>query len=327
MKNIFYLLIGLFCCNISNAQTDTTNWEYLLDVNYKTITETPKLIKLDKKAASNENALGAILNLAIRKGEIIVYQDKVCEKTYSVEQVNELLDTRYNDTIKELNVLTMEDTFIITKNIIPLSVKSLTTYELVQMWNYNDNTNQLEMTLKSVHVYFYQNKVDGEVKNYLFSFKVDDSPKKSRAEIMNDSNIIWAKEIRYSGVLSNQKLSEKLLSDEHLDNKVLIYDLERGKVLESFKFGEYTMDTIVTFDPETFEEVILLDVKYEFIKSRDKYLLVMQDIYFDKATNQLQVKLHAVSPTVIHHQIDDENTYSQHLFWIIYDDDFLKWLD
>ncbi len=332
MKNILLFIIALSSSCLLIAQSESTTWMYNLeDEKPKNENQrSQKLIKIinNKRYDSIEDFLGKTIRLAIENGELTVYKNKACNNAFTTEEAIAHLELSSIDTIITFNPETFEEKFKIVKSRNILFPNKSTTYELVQEWNYNDESNQLEMSLKSINVYYFTlNKSKEVFENYLFSFKTNDLPSVTQAEVLNNPNVIWAKEIRYNGTFENQKLVDELLSKEHLQNN-LVYDYFMDKKVENpeIKEIETSIDTIITFDPETFQEELKI-VQSEFKKSDINSFRVVQDIYFDTETNQLQTKLFAIAPLYYYYDKEGNYKYTTPIFWIVYDDDFLKWLD
>lgn len=132
------------------------------------------------------------------------------------------------------------------------------------------------------------------------------------SEIINNEDVIWIKTsesyLPIEALLQDPELKsafKRLFWDNPRDGKISIYDYKEGvfhnnKVLDTKFFEALTsdLDTIIAFDPETFEEtkqiVRVQGIDFDAIHQ----LLVFQAWYFDDKTKQLGSILLGAAPVV-----------------------------
>ncbi|MCC7244255.1 MAG: gliding motility protein GldN [Saprospiraceae bacterium] len=76
-------------------------------------------------------------------------------------------------------------------------------------------------------------------------------------------------------------------------------------------------DTVVTFDPETYEEqskIVRNDINWEDVKR----FRVKEEWFFDKETSQLQVRILGIAPIIDQKDNDGNFRFEKPLFWVYY---------
>ncbi len=332
MKHFIIITLCLSSTFLLSAQSEMTTWLYNLEDEQPKIKNqrNPRLLKIvnNKRYNSIDDFLGKTIRLAIENEEMTIYKNKACNNPFTNKEAINVLDTRSVDTVMILDAENHEENIKYIANINTLFPNASTTYELVQEWNYNDKSNQLEMSLKSVNIYYSTKNRNNKVsENHLFSFKTNDLPNVTQIDILNNPNVIWAKEIRYNGTFESQNLMDKLLSKTHFKNN-LVFDFIMDKKIDNVEIKEIqtSIDTVITFDPSTFQEEIKI-VKSELKKADIKSFQVIQDIYFDTEKNQLRTKLYAIAPLRGHYDAAGNLKFSQPIFWVIYDESILENFD
>ncbi|MGH1339387.1 MAG: hypothetical protein ACRBFS_24925 [Aureispira sp.] len=101
-------------------------------------------------------------------------------------------------------------------------------------------------------------------------------------------------------------------------SKVSIYktaDLKKEYSKEEYEEAKTTVDTIITFDPETYEEIVQI-VVFEFKEQDVKVFKVKQIIYYNSKTKQLGVLPVAIAPMLT--LLDNRGKVNGHqpLFWL-----------
>ena len=338
MKYLFCLVL-LWIVNISNAQTETTNWLYNLEgktperpkiQNHKHETIL-KILNLSRYF-DNDFILGESLKQAVNNGKLTIYRDKKCKNAYSkVEAQNVILRIQI-DTI--LNLLPdFNEKIKIVREEVSFFPNEETVYELEQSWKYDKKQNQLTMSLDAIHVYFLERNANGNVedlinRNYLFSIKNKDAKKVIPQKELEKMSVIWAKEFSYTGDFNNEKLRAILLSESHRNAHKITATYDRNKELTNVEIKELTTtqithDTIITFDPETFEEKItIIKSKVFYDATHITSFRIVQDFYFDTATNTFKTRILAVAP--MRKRFDDNGNlkFQYPMFWIVYEEDF-----
>ena len=184
-------------------------------------------------------------------------------------------------------------------------------FKIRQWWYYDKEAESLESMVQSIAPILHLERKDGSIiKKTLFWIEMKQDANKEYN--YNDPSVIWAKEtlstLSFKDVKKKKGRSKKAL-------KNLTYkDPKNGKgrtvVNDSWypycadqidkdaveKILAPTVDTITTYDPETYEEEIKI-VKYKKINYKDfKYFRVLQHWYFDKSTNTLASKVISIGP-------------------------------
>lgn len=341
MKRLFNLLICLFICTISNAQSETTNWLYNLEgktparpkIENQNNTTTLKVLNLSRYFDENF-ILGEHIKQAINNENLTIYQDRKCKKAFSKMEAKATILSVEIDTIITFNVGDyMEEIKAVRREKVFYPIEE-TVYESAQSWKYDKKTNQVAMSLDAIHVHYLKVNDNGQVadlenRTYLFSIKNEDVENVIPQEELQKMSVIWAKEFSYTGTFENEKLRKALLSKKHI-GKHKILDSNRMGILtgdEIIRLTQNTIsiDTIITFDPETFEE------NWTIVKSNLYYdtehitsFRIIQDFYFDTETNSFKTRILAVAPLRKIYDEEGNLKYQYPLFWIVYEDDFME---
>ncbi len=99
------------------------------------------------------------------------------------------------------------------------------------------------------------------------------------------------------------------------DDDKFSYKLEAGEVAS---MGA-TIDTVITFDPETYEEQIQV-VRNELNAEDVKRFRIKEVWFFDEETSMLQVRILGIAPLI---DVKDDNgnfRYEKPMFWVYYPD-------
>ena len=99
------------------------------------------------------------------------------------------------------------------------------------------------------------------------------------------------------------------------DDDKFTYKLEAGEVAS---MGA-TIDTVITFDPETYEEQIQV-VRNELNPEDVKRFRIKEVWFFDEETSMLQVRILGIAPLI---DVKDDNgnfRYEKPMFWVYYPD-------
>ncbi|MFK7950099.1 MAG: hypothetical protein AB8G11_21085 [Saprospiraceae bacterium] len=342
MKRLFNLLICLLIWNISNAQIETTNWLYTLggempkELEFENQGETKVLKILNNSRYIYPNAiLVKTLNDAISNGELTIYKEKMCKNSISKEAAEKLLIDLQADTIIIFNPEIFDERMTVYKAYGGFLGFNKTVCEMEQDWKYNNITKQLEMDLKAIHIYSLKRKDNSEeflnieAKKYLFSIKNNGKKVTNATAELKKMNVIWAAEFTYTDVFKNEKLRKVLLSKSHQKAHKVISALDRKTILTDHEIEEistgFVSDTVITFDPETFDEHInISSTKLYYGENHIRTFQVVQDFYFDIETNSFNTRILGIAP--VRKMYDDRGDfkYQYSMFWIVYDDDFLK---
>ncbi len=116
----------------------------------------------------------------------------------------------------------------------------------------------------------------------------------------------------------------KILLDAAINGDMTVYSPEDDKFLHPLTADEVAaqvsyMDTTITFDPETYEEIV--EVVRNDINPEDiKRFRVKEDWFFDRETSTLQVRILGIAP--IQDVTDDDGNFlfEKVMFWVYYPD-------
>lgn len=148
---------------------------------------------------------------------------------------------------------------------------------------------------------------------------------------LREADIFWEKRIwRVIDIREKMNLPfaypEKrfftILMDAAVNNDITVYSTEDDKFSNKLQPDEVaamgaTVDTVITFDPETYEEQIQI-VRNE-LNPEDVMRFRMKEIwFFDEETSMLQVRILGIAPLI---DVKDDNgnfKYEKPLFWVYY---------
>ncbi|MEM9820222.1 MAG: gliding motility protein GldN [Bacteroidota bacterium] len=113
-----------------------------------------------------------------------------------------------------------------------------------------------------------------------------------------------------------------ILMDAAVNGDITVYSTEDDKFTSPLNPDEVatmgaTVDTVITFDPETYEEQIQV-VRNELNPEDVKRFRVKEVWYFDEETSTLQVRVLGIAPLI---DVKDENgnfRYEKPMFWSYY---------
>lgn len=150
---------------------------------------------------------------------------------------------------------------------------------------------------------------------------------------VREADIFWEKRIwRVLDVREKMNLPfaypprplAQILMEAAKEGEITVYSVEDDKFTipltpEEVAAKGASVDTVMTFDPETYEEkmkIVTNDLNYEDIKR----FRLKEVWFFDKEVSTLQVRILGIAPLI---DVKDENgnfLYEQPLFWVYYPD-------
>ncbi len=114
----------------------------------------------------------------------------------------------------------------------------------------------------------------------------------------------------------------QVLLDAAINEEITVYSPEDDKFQHPLTADEVAsqvsyLDTTITFDPETYEEIIEV-VRNEINPEDIKRFRVKEDWFFDRETSTLQVRILGIAP--IQDVTDDDGNfmYEKVMFWVYY---------
>jgi len=113
-----------------------------------------------------------------------------------------------------------------------------------------------------------------------------------------------------------------ILMDAATDGEITVYGTEDDKFSNALTADEVgsmgaTVDTVITFDPETYEEQIQI-VRNELNPEDVKRFRLKEVWFFDEESSTMQVRLLGIAPLI---DVKDDNgnfRYEQPMFWVYY---------
>ncbi len=115
-----------------------------------------------------------------------------------------------------------------------------------------------------------------------------------------------------------------ILMDAAVNGDITVYSTENDKFTDKLEPNEVatmgaTVDTVITFDPETYEEQMQI-VRNELNPEDVKRFRMKEVWFFDEETSTLQVRILGIAPLI---DVKDENgnfRYEKPMFWVYYPD-------
>lgn len=204
-------------------------------------------------------------------------------------------------------------------------------FKIRQWWFYNKETESLGSMVKAIAPIIETEKDDGSIlRKTLFWIEMEQQPEKQYD--YNNPFVIWAKEtvssLSFKDVKKVKGRTKKTLKNLTYKNP------KKGKIktLENDTWYPYcanpidkndverlleaTVDTITTYDPDTFQEEIKI-IKTPKMDYKDfDYFRVLQHWYFDKSTNTLASKVISIGPLKNYYNDLGKLKYRRALYYI-----------
>lgn len=271
-----------------------SEWEYGIT--------TMKLLRTERNDAYWEFPfLAALVFQAAEAGKLPIFADPKCSLP-----VNAAEALFYTDTVITFNPETYEEVMkIVRARYDPY--REVKTWRVREILAYNKKTASWAAQVEAVAPMRIIRNPDGDSIDIkpVFWFPVDNKSMK-----LSNNNVVWAKNIKsrqesnYYHIDGGQpvKISEGFQNPiEHqlkvfgMDTKTPFYDYLNDKQLT---FPERTgmlsrVDTIVTFDPETYEEKVMV-VRNDFNASSVTKIRLIHQWYWDEKRNRLAIVADAV---------------------------------
>ncbi|MDX1943693.1 MAG: gliding motility protein GldN [Saprospiraceae bacterium] len=115
-----------------------------------------------------------------------------------------------------------------------------------------------------------------------------------------------------------------ILMDAAKSGEITVYSAEDDKFTQPLTPEEVaskgaSIDTIITFDPETYKEIIK-EVRNEINAENVKRFRVKEVWFFDKEVSTLQVRILGIAPIIDVKDANGNFLYEQLMFWVYYPD-------
>ncbi len=226
----------------------------------------------------------------------------------TVSYVLDLLGEASSDTIITYDPETYKKTMEIAQIDPTYKIKS---FKVRQWWYYDKEKESLESMVQAIAPILHDEKANGIIiQKPLFWIEMKQDAKKKYN--YNDPSVIWAKETL--STLSFKKVKKKKGRSKKALKNITYKDPKKGngRIVENESWYPYcadpinkedvenllaaTVDTVTTYDPETYQEDIKI-IKNSKITYKDfEYFRVLQHWYFDKSTNTLASKVISIGP-------------------------------
>lgn len=114
----------------------------------------------------------------------------------------------------------------------------------------------------------------------------------------------------------------RILMDAAVNGEITVYNTDNDKFTSPLAAGEVasigaSVDTVITFDPQTYEEQIQV-VRNDFNPDDVKRFRLKEVWFFDKETSTMQVRILGIAPLL--DVLDDQGNfrYEKPMFWVYY---------
>jgi gliding motility associated protien GldN len=148
---------------------------------------------------------------------------------------------------------------------------------------------------------------------------------------IRESDIFWEKRIwRIVDVREKMNLPFaypeepffKILSDAASKGEMPVYSVDDDKFTKRLSTDDVLSmlsktDTIVTFDPETYEEKVQI-VRNDINPADVKRFRIKEVWFFDKETSTMQVRILGIAPLIDVKDSDGNFRYEKAMFWVYY---------
>ena len=330
MKKLPFSLLLLLTASFAMAQITTTNWLYQFDEFKNTYgskqgqrrSTNIKMLNIEH-FEDTDNLFGTHLFKQVKDDKMTVYKDVVCTQPYQKSEMQALYDRLTGaviDTTMTLDIASYKEELKITRYENQQFPSKDIGYRVRQDWNFDQTTQKLSSTIKNLTVTDIEKK---DAQQY-FSIKVKDGDKAVTVTDFKNDDFILVQRIACTGNFAGKGIEKYLLTDEHFKkNKVYEADEELSfdKVHQLF---EESIDTIITFDPETFAEEVKIVKIGAINKSEVGNYRIIQDFYLDPVNMVIKNKIIAIAPLRRVTNKLGAYLYEVPLFWIVYDDAFLE---
>ena len=247
-----------------------------------------------------------------------MYKDSALTKLCNRNDLKSLESKYVLDTIRTFNPKTCQEEIKIEKVFIHNFLNKA--YRLKQNWYFNDKTQQLYSTIERLTIV----DLSTENETSILSIKVNDDGKPVTLQDFRNDNFILVQRIKYIAEFKNKNINNYLLSDKHYKKNRVNNGLDIPMTLDEIKKAfEGSIDTIITFDRETFQEGYKVTEKKAIHPDSIKKYRIVQDFYLDPESMIIKSKLVAIGPII---ENKDEISKINLLFTIVYDDDFYPFL-
>ncbi|MBL7782523.1 MAG: hypothetical protein JNM22_14955 [Saprospiraceae bacterium] len=298
---------------------DVTSLEAEWDSGITTL----KLLRTSKNEAYWSSAyLADLVFQAAMNGQLPVFKDPLCQQALAIENIYP-----GKDTIVTFDPETYEEKKAIVW-VEPMPLYEFKAWRLRQVLAYHRKDARWSTTVEAIAPLFTVKNSNGDSIGLrpLFWFRPD-----NKRQNLHSNHVVWAKQVVNRGprtqlILDDLKLVK--VTDgfqrpmEHQirtlgnnfkipfyghDNEPLLTDKQRQEMISR-------TDTVVTFDPETYEETIQV-VHNELNASQVRKLRLIQNWYWDERKHQLSICLNVAGALIDVLGNDGNYRYTMPLFY------------
>ncbi len=336
------LLFSIFFHQFSFAQyddilkNDAITWaaefttDLSLDINPSSKLEISNLLKfynpsLNFDDANRTDHVRNWLYSNALEGKYECYSDPNLSQKLSSKDLNAL--TSSIDTVITYNPETFEEKIVIVRN--DLNPNDVSSMRMNQVIYYDGKTKDFGVRLLSIGFLILNEQGTAMP---IFWVKMNE-PFPDRFNI-NSEDIAWGALISSKKGPMNLNFIQEVKNSNGFKLQKVLYDdaLDGKKTIESsMGFGSDTpltpievenlynsVDTVVTFNPDTYEEHVVI-IKNDFDPMGVKECRLVQEWYYDRKTLKLMSRLRAISPLVRVKDDAGNYRYSRPMYYIRFD--------
>lgn len=342
MKSLFLVSLCCLSCLATKGQIAKTKFVYQFDISEYTDTiitnqQSNVLLKFINKNRNNFDDLGFayLIDRLLEEKKITVYKNEICTQIFDKLEFpfstqGEKFDTLFQKAMQN-EALTKEETSLSIQVKPPhfqiLFPNQNSVFQLNQIWKFDNSTRQLSNSIATINLGYFDNqnfKRLGTIKN-------NPSTVESVQSELGKSSVIWAKRIHailsFSKSNSDDSLQQKIINETHFSSHKIV-DNQGKTITNETAINNYFngFDTISSVNFETFELADKI-VRHCYNPADNNKYQIVQDFYFDATTNSINTKVLAIAPLRDYYDDFGNFKFTRLMFWLVYDDDFLKSLD
>ena len=264
---------------------------------------------------------------AIESNKLPIYANKSVRTPFSKKEVTQILNKIEKDTFSDFDPETYDEVIRVVETEKPLFPVKETVYQFEQDWIFDKNEQELTTKLTAINVGHWSiaDKFSINAETLQADFTIKNKVRNSLS--IENKDVTWAKTVYTIGVFNEKTLRQALLSKEYLLKHKVVNANDYSHVLEESLIAmnlQGSVDTLLDLkidDPDPKINVVQED---DWSAENLFEFKVVQDIYYDEKNQCFQTKIIAIAPLIP--QFDDGGnfTYYMPLFYIVYDDVFLR---
>jgi hypothetical protein len=255
--------------------------------------------------------------LNLNPSEINMYKDSDMREQFNLADYKEIVLNETPDTIITFDSETYEEIIQVVIN--KIEIDKIQVFRLKQILHYNSKTHQFGVSAVAIAPISnrYNKKTGTHTSTPIFWMPVKETLK---ALDLNSSSLDWVKRIGrdidkkdLKIIKGKQNIGE--IFDAIIDHAInnsdeakLYYPTNELSPLpvDAIKSIKSAADTVITFDPETFEEIIQVSPNKFHPENINKIRLI-QNWIWDTKTQKMNIQLIAFAPVLVRY--DNKGTY------------------